>query len=204
MPEYAYTSASPDHTHRYLMPGVTRLLARFSPSRRLFELGCGAGAVANDLSVAGFEVTAIDLSESGIAQAKQAYANVRFEVGSAYDDLASRFGAFDTVLSLEVVEHLYSPRDYARAVRNLLQPGGVAIISTPYHSYLKNLALAASGKMDAHFTALWDGGHIKFWSRKTLAALFAEVDMVEVDFLRVGRIPSLAMSMIQVFKRTES
>jgi hypothetical protein len=37
-------------------------------------------------------------------------------------------------------------------------------VSTPYHGYHKNLGLALSGKMDAHFTALWEGGHIKFFS----------------------------------------
>jgi hypothetical protein len=46
----------------------------------------------------------------------------------------------------------------------LLSPGGVAFISTPNHGYLKTLALAVTGKMDAHFTASWDGGHIKFFS----------------------------------------
>jgi len=72
------------------------------------------------------------------------------------------------VLSLEVVEHLYAPRHYARTVFELLRPGGVAVISTPYHGYWKNLALALMGKLDAHFTALWDHGHIKFWSVRTL------------------------------------
>jgi 2-polyprenyl-6-hydroxyphenyl methylase/3-demethylubiquinone-9 3-methyltransferase len=71
------------------------------------------------------------------------------------------------VLSLEVIEHIYAPKDYAKSVYEILQPGGLAIISTPYHGYLKNLVLALSGKMDDHFTALWEHGHIEFWSMKT-------------------------------------
>ena len=42
------------------------------------------------------------------------------------------------------------------------------MLSTPYHGYLKNLALAVSGRMDRHFTALHVGGHIKFFSIETL------------------------------------
>ena len=77
----------------------------------------------------------------------------------------------------------------------------MAIISTPYHGYWKNLALAITGKMDAHFTALWDHGHIKFWSMKTLSELLYEAGFVNIRFERVGRIPPLAKSMIAVAYR---
>jgi 2-polyprenyl-6-hydroxyphenyl methylase/3-demethylubiquinone-9 3-methyltransferase len=105
------------------------------------------------------------------------------------------------VLSLEVVEHVYAPRDYARTVFDVLSPGGVAIVSTPYHGYWKNLALALTGRMDRHFTALWDHGHIKFWSMTTLGELLREAGFVDIRFQRVGRVPALAKSMIAVARR---
>jgi len=85
---------------------------------------------------------------------------------------------------------------------NLLEDKGLAIISTPYHGYLKNLALALSGKMDAHFTALWDHGHIKFWSMRTLSELLRETGFVDIRFQRVGRIPALANSMIALARKS--
>jgi 2-polyprenyl-6-hydroxyphenyl methylase/3-demethylubiquinone-9 3-methyltransferase len=121
--------------------------------------------------------------------------------GSSEIDLALKYGQFTVVLSLEVVEHVYAPREYARRVWDLLEPGGMAIISTPYHGYFKNLVMALSGKLDAHFTALWDYGHIKFWSFRTMRTLFEEVGFGEIQFFRVGRIPPLAMSMIAVVKK---
>jgi 2-polyprenyl-6-hydroxyphenyl methylase/3-demethylubiquinone-9 3-methyltransferase len=105
------------------------------------------------------------------------------------------------VISLEVIEHVYDPRSFVRAILSCVQPGGVAILSTPYHGYLKNLALALSGRMDRHFTALWDHGHIKFWSIATLDVLLREVGFRSVSFLRVGRIPWFAKSMIAVARR---
>ena len=90
---------------------------------------------------------------------------------------------------------------YAATLFALLEPGGTAIVSTPYHGYWKNLALALSGKMDAHFTALWDYGHIKFWSVATLTRLLAEAGFVDIRFQRVGRIPALAKSMIAIARR---
>ncbi|QXP88105.1 methyltransferase [Methylococcus capsulatus] len=55
-----------------------------------------------------------------------------------------------------------------------------------------------SGKMDAHFTALWDHGHIKFWSMKTLSLLLEEAGFRDIRFERVGRLPALAKAMIAV------
>jgi 2-polyprenyl-6-hydroxyphenyl methylase/3-demethylubiquinone-9 3-methyltransferase len=82
----------------------------------------------------------------------------------------------------------------------LLEPGGLAIISTPYHGYIKNLIMALTGTLDRHFTSLWDHGHIKFWSKKTLSILLREAGFTHIEFLRVGRIPVLAKSMIAVAK----
>jgi 2-polyprenyl-6-hydroxyphenyl methylase/3-demethylubiquinone-9 3-methyltransferase len=123
---------------------------------------------------------------------------VSFYLGSAYDDLESQYGKFKTVISLEVVEHLFFPRKFAACVYNLLEPGGTALISTPYHGYWKNLVLALLGKMDSHFTALWDYGHIKFWSIRTLRQLLTEAGFQDVRFHRLGRIPILAKSMVAV------
>jgi len=121
--------------------------------------------------------------------------------GSAYDDLTMKYGQYPVVTSLEVVEHVFFPRQYALTLYSLLEFGGVTIISTPYHSYLKNLAISITGKMDKHFTALWDYGHIKFWSMKTLSKLLREVGFVDIRFVRVGRIPVLAKSMIAIARK---
>lgn len=77
----------------------------------------------------------------------------------------------------------------------------MAILSTPYHGYWKNLTLAIFGKMDAHFTALWDHGHIKFWSMRTLTILLEEAGFRDIQFERVGRIPPLAKAMIAVARK---
>jgi 2-polyprenyl-6-hydroxyphenyl methylase/3-demethylubiquinone-9 3-methyltransferase len=149
----------------------------------------------------GFDVTGVDTSESGIAHAAAAHPRCRFEVASAYDDLEGRYGRFPLVVSLEVVEHLYDPRCYARTLYNLLEPGGTAIVSTPYHGYIKNVALAVTARMDRHFGALWGGGHIKFFSIATLRELLSDVGFSPIRFKRVGRVPPLAKSMLAIAKR---
>ncbi len=90
------------------------------------------------------------------------------------------------MVSLKVVEHLYDPRLYAKNLFALVEPGGTALVSTPYHGYRENVALAVSGKFDAHFTALWDGVHIKFWWQRTLRTLLKEAGFVPISFLGGG------------------
>lgn len=196
--DYGFSSEAPPHTSAF-WPLVRSELGQ-APGNRVFELGCGNGSFLRDLGGRGEFVTCgVDASESGIAQARSAEPKANFHVASAYDDLAGRFGHWDAVVSLEVVEHLYDPRKYVSVIRDLLVPGGRVVVSTPYHGYWKNLALAVTGKWDSHLTALWDGGHIKFWSIKTLTTLFEEQGFKRERVIRHGRIPPLAMSMVLTF-----
>ena len=198
---YRYSHATTSPSHDYLLPSVLYRLdaiALQTGQKRLFELGCGNGSVARKLARRGWDVTGVDPSGEGIAQARQNHPDLKLQSGSAYDDLAGQYGQFPVVLSLEVVEHVYAPRHYARTLFELTAGGGTAIVSTPYHGYWKNLAMAVSGRMDKHFTALWDNGHIKFWSIATLGELLREAGFVDVHFERIGRIPALAKSMIAI------
>lgn len=199
---YRWDSAELTTSHDYLLPAVLRELSRISPEGgRAFDLGCGNGSVANILAQRGWEVTGVDPSSEGIARAKAHYPSLELFEGSAYDDLCSVYGRFPVVISLEVVEHVYFPRDYATTLYSLVEAGGWAIVSAPYHGYWKNLAMALSGRMDAHFTVLWDHGHIKFWSIKTLTKLLVEAGFIDIQFKRVGRIPALAKSMIAIARK---
>lgn len=200
--EYPYASIEPaNFTHSYLFPAVRSILNSRPPPRTLFDLGCGNGVMISRLSAMGYLAAAVDTSESGIRFARIAAPAARIEIGSAYDDLAGSFGRFDVVVCFEVIEHLISPATAARTIANLLNPGGVAVVSTPYHGYLKNIAISAAGKWDLHHSSLWEGGHVKFWSRATLRRLFDDQGLSEVAFHRVGRIPQLAKSMVGAFAR---
>lgn len=201
---YRYSDAKLNHSHRYLLPSIMTILESMQLSREqrhLFEIGCGNGSVANYLTEKGWEVTGVDPSIDGIAQANRNYPYLKLSHGSSSDDLSGKFGRFPVVLSLEVVEHVFAPREYAKTLFRLCDVGGTVIVSTPYHGYWKNLAMAVTGKMDNHFTALWDNGHIKFWSMKTLSALLGEAGFTDIRFLRTGRIPAFAKSMIAIAQK---
>jgi SAM-dependent methyltransferase len=105
---------------------------------------------------------------------------------------------FDAVVSSDVIEHLYRPAALIEAAATLLKPGGYLIVGTPYHGYLKNLAISVLNKWDFHHGVSWDGGHIKFFSVRTLRDLVARHGFRDVTFHCYGRLPWLWKHMICV------
>lgn len=209
IPDYGWSSGEAEASHDYLQPVVLSALRVVASGEaraaRVFDAGCGNGALLRKLQLSGYHVSGCDASESGVAQARKLCGDaVRIERLSVYEDLSGTFGSgWDVVIATEVIEHLYAPRDFVRQAHRLLRPGGVLILSTPYHGYLKNLALAVSGALEHHFTALWDGGHIKFWSYRTLKQLLAEFGFGQFSFFGAGRLPGLWKSMVVVAHKPE-
>jgi len=171
------------------------LVQKLDGVRSICDLGCGNGHIAGRLGLHGYQVTGIDASRSGIRIAQRAYPEVKF-VEALINRELSGFGNFDLVISSDVIEHLYRPSDLVEAAYSLLKPGGHLLLGTPYHGYLKNLALAFTGRMDSHFSALHDGGHIKFFSVKTLSQLMIAHSFQDLSFTFYGRAPWLWKNMI--------
>jgi SAM-dependent methyltransferase len=136
-------------------------------------------------------VTGVEISDDGIKVARLAHPALKFIHASVYDDVRQDAGkSFDVALAIEAIEHLYSPRIFLRHAFGLLRPGGM-IVTTPYHGYWKSLALSHAGRWDRHFTVGWDGGHIKFFSLRTLRLMLAEQGFVDVRAWYAGRLPYL-------------
>ncbi len=198
VPAFGFVSADPLRSFSYLLRPVEELMGPIAPGTRVLDIGCGNGAWTGHLLKKGCRVVGIDISDAGIAHAQKAYPGVRFvKVGVRTNILdVLNEEPFDLAVSTEVIEHLYAPREWARCAFNSLRPGGRLVCSTPHHGYLKNLMLSVLNKWDAHLTPMWDGGHIKFWSRKTMSALLVEAGFENLQFRGAGRAPYLWMSMV--------
>jgi 2-polyprenyl-3-methyl-5-hydroxy-6-metoxy-1,4-benzoquinol methylase len=202
-PEFVWETAEVPEAHKYLVSPTLNVL-RERGSRTVLDIGCGNGALSALLQSRNYMVVGCDASATGIALARRTHPKVDFFEHDISNPLPASFaGAFDAVVSLEVVEHLLLPRRLVERANSALRPGGVLIMSTPYHGYWKNLLLALTNKFDDHWHPLRDFGHVKFFSRTTLSQLASEAGFSVTDFLRVGRIPAIACSMILVALKPE-
>jgi len=195
--DYGFRTGQAAHTFDYLQSPLLALLDK-SRNRCILDLGCGNGYLANYLISEGFNAYGTDASEAGIAIASQSNPDRFFiqdlSTGKLPDGLQNLI--FDTIISTEVIEHLYDPEGFIDFCKNVLKGKGEIIISTPYHGYLKNLALSLFNKWDAHHGPLWHGGHIKFWSKATLTSALTNAGFTVVAFEGCGRIPYFWKSMI--------
>jgi 2-polyprenyl-6-hydroxyphenyl methylase/3-demethylubiquinone-9 3-methyltransferase len=200
---YYHHTESTTAQHKIRMSELLRILRRINPDKSpMFEIGAGNGRTAKTLGDAGYPVLGVEPSPRGVEYARSIGADIKD--GSAYDDLAAKYGKFDVVFALEVIEHLYFPGQLVKSAYNLLNAGGHLILSTPYHGYWKVLLLAASGKMDEHFNSLHDHGHIKFWSKRTLKILLEGNGFPDVQFTYVGRPYPFSTSFFACATRADS
>ncbi len=103
---------------------------RYPPGASVLEAGCGVGA--QTVTLAGnsprARITAVDISESSIARAREAveaagFTNVTFRQGDLFR-LPFDPGAFDHVFVCFVLEHLSAPVEALQALQRVLKPGG--------------------------------------------------------------------------------
>ncbi|MFM1814570.1 MAG: ubiquinone biosynthesis O-methyltransferase [Pseudomonadota bacterium] len=120
----------------------------------LVDIGCGGGLVAEPLTRLGASVTGIDPSQANI-EAARIHAEgqglgIEYRVATV-EELAAEGRRFDCVLCLEVVEHVPDVGAFLKVTAELVQPGGLMVLST-LNRTLKSFALAIVG---AEYVLRW-------------------------------------------------
>jgi 2-polyprenyl-3-methyl-5-hydroxy-6-metoxy-1,4-benzoquinol methylase len=125
------------HTPRHLLFTLARykFAARLLPQDNpvsVLELGCAEGLGTLLLAENGHRVTAVDFDEYAIRHAQESIDNSRITF-LARDFIGQRFGEFEAVVTLDVIEHI-PPDDELRFLTTLtdnLAPDGFCLVGTP-------------------------------------------------------------------------
>jgi len=195
--DYGFHNNAPTHNLNYQLNTLINLIDK-SKNKFILDLGCGNGYLVNYLIKLGYNAYGTDASEKGIIIAREINADRFFVQDLSSDKLPAQLQSipFDTIISTEVIEHLYNPEAFINFCKQQLIPGGEIIITTPYHGYLKNLMLSIFNKWDSHMDPFWLGGHIKLWSKKTLTKILTNAGFTVVAFKGCGRFPYFWKSMV--------
>lgn len=115
---------------------LQRLLRRFvRPGDRVLEIGFAPGKHLAWLAARlGAEVSGLDYSEDGIAQARQLFEGLGLRGDLRCENLFANGlapASFDLVYSVGVIEHFDDPRPAVRQHLRLVKPGGTALLLVP-------------------------------------------------------------------------
>lgn len=102
--------------------------------KRVIDIGCGGGILAESMAVRGADVTGIDLSEKPLKVAQlhllETGQKVDYRLVSAEQIAAEQPAGFDCVCCMEMLEHVPEPISSIRAASQLVKPGGWVFFST--------------------------------------------------------------------------
>jgi SAM-dependent methyltransferase len=166
-----------------LYPAVRKDLLRVLPARlgKVLDVGCGAGALGEELvrQAKADEVYGVDLSPDAVAAANERLTRAHL-VDLDRDPLPFEPATFDTLIYGDVLEHLKFPWITLRAHRRLLKPGGRAFCSIPNVGYRVTLFKLLRQRWDYETEGLFDYTHLRFFTRRSLEAMFRNAGFVNV------------------------
>lgn len=155
---------------------------------RLLDLACGVGYGTRVLADGAAQVQSalgVDIAPEAVEYASSHYANDRVRYrncdGMAFDDPEG----FDTIVSLETVEHVPEPEALFERLVGMLRPGGIFISSVP---------VTPSVDLNPH--------HLTDWTARGFRALGRKHGLVERDaFEQVQRMSPLELVRGTRFKK---
>ena len=102
--------------------------------RRILDLGCGGGLLAEAMEKRGASVIGLDAGKTPIAIAKlhaqEVGSKVKYIQGTAEKLASTHSNHFDGITCMEMLEHVPRPEEVVRACSQLIRPGGVVFFST--------------------------------------------------------------------------
>lgn len=102
--------------------------------KRVLDVGCGGGILAESMAAKGADVTGIDMGEAPLSVARlhglESGVSVDYRQITVEALADERAGAYDVVTCMEMLEHVPDPESVVRACAQLVKPGGHVFFST--------------------------------------------------------------------------
>lgn len=140
--------------------------------KKVLDYGCGSGYGSHLLSGTAASVTGVDISKEAVDFAAQEYKapNLGFKTIA---ELGNE--KFDVITSFQVIEHVPDDKKYASALKQLLNPGGILIISTPDKKH----------RLFNYIQQPWNIFHLKEYTPQSLERLLKKY-FFKVELLKIG------------------
>lgn len=148
------------HLERYVFA------SGFLKGGRVLDCACGVGYGSYLLAESGKceSVTGVDIDADSIKYAKERYSHPKIEFINANALSFSDERKFDTIVSLETIEHIPDPANFVAHLKSMLKPGGCLIGSVP---------VTPSVDVNPH--------HVTDFTRASFRNMFKDMGFEELD-----------------------
>lgn len=173
-------------------PGVQHLLAR--PPRRLLDIGCASGGVAAAMKkdIPGLWAWGCELNAQTAQVAASRLDHVttvpREQWGAS--DLAL-LKTVDTVLLLDVLEHMYNPWAELEFLAANLPADAQVIVSLPNIGHIQVMAALSQGRFPYAALGILDVTHVRFFTFAEMVAMFQQTGFRVEETLILSRSPNV-------------
>ncbi|MBI1806089.1 MAG: class I SAM-dependent methyltransferase [Ignavibacteria bacterium] len=142
---------------------------------RFLDIGCGEGTLAMQVQNRFKEVHGIDISEDAVRLANQNGVKAT-RVNLNIEPIPYPDNYFDTVVSLDVIEHVFDPIRFLKEIHRVLRRDGYTIISTPNIRKIQRILELIRGRFPrtSYDPIGFDGGHLHYFTSKDMKVLLEQ------------------------------
>ena len=158
------------------------------PDKRVLDVGCAAGNLAEVLGERGCRVTGIEADPEAARQAEGRCERVivgnveRLDLGAELDE-----GSFDIILFGDVLEHLKDPLRTLKRLKPFLHPEGYVVASIPNIAHGSVRLALLQGRFQYRSLGLLDNTHLRFFTRESVEQLFKDAGFLITELRRTSR-----------------
>ncbi len=177
MTRYETFDSTPYRAHQ-------RVMGFLRPGEFVLEIGCGSGALTAQLKALGCTVVGVEQRTAAAEKAKEFCKEV---VTGDIESISLDFdpGTFDSVLLIDVLEHLVDPDRTIRRLKPLLKQAGRFLVALPNAAHWSIRLRLLFGRFDYEESGIMDRTHLHFYTLRTARQLLerAGLEILEADIV---------------------
>jgi 2-polyprenyl-6-hydroxyphenyl methylase/3-demethylubiquinone-9 3-methyltransferase len=178
-------------TLKNLVPGRLRWMDKKIDwaGKKVLDLGCAGGFMAEALDERGAIVTGIDPAEEAIAaaraHARQTARNIQYDIGVG-EALPYEDGSFDAVVCVDVLEHVADLEKTIGEIARVLKPGGLFLFDTINRNPIARFATITMAEDILRLLPRGTHDPDMYIKPKEIRSLFAEAGLEPDRFTGLG------------------
>jgi 2-polyprenyl-3-methyl-5-hydroxy-6-metoxy-1,4-benzoquinol methylase len=161
------------------------VIDRIAPAgREMLDVGCGEGFALSYFREQGWNVRGLDFSEAGVRAQNPGCLDALHagDIFALLDDEIRSGRKYDVIWLQNVLEHVLEPLDLLFSLRNLVNEGGVMVVTVPNDFTRVQEEALAKGYIDHEFWVV-PPEHISYFNHVTLKAAARAADWTCVELL---------------------